>query len=190
MRRGGSTAGMLLLSGLVIGASLWLTVIRHELLHVLGALITGGTVTRIAWLPAAGTVGAVEITPPLTAGPAAFYLPLMLPYIGDFALIGLGLLAVGRLDMSTPARRAAAQHAVEFAGLDVVVNCAAAFLGPNDWDIILGGWGAWRLPFLAALIVACVWAVAVERCSLRRAGPPTERAWLAPPPMQGAGGQA
>jgi hypothetical protein len=183
-------ANRLVAAGLIGGTSLLLTVVRHEILHVAGALITGGTVTRVEWLPRPWTLGTVAVTPPLINGPATYYVPLILPYLADLLLIAIGVWACRRLRPSPMMRRLIVQHAVDFAALDILVNCAAAFIWRNDWGMILEGWGVWRYPALVVLVAACLAAVVVGRRIQGGGGLSERRVWLVPAVARGAEGRS
>jgi hypothetical protein len=139
--------GRVIATVLLTGVSLLLTVLRHEALHVVGAGLTGGIITNIMWLPRLGTLAAVEMAPPLIASPGSYYLPLCLPYVGDLLFIWLSSW-MWRLSHSLLMKRAMVQHAVYFAGFDILLNCAVALIWPNDWALIFAGWGFWRYPAL------------------------------------------
>jgi hypothetical protein len=141
--------------GLLVGVSLLLTVLRHEALHIAGVYLTGGMITHIVWLPQLGTLAAVEMAPPLTGGLVSYYLPLLLPYIGDGVLIVLST-QLCRPWQSLRLRWVIFQHAAYFAMLDIVINCAAAFVWPNDWSLISATWSILQYPALLLVMVVTV----------------------------------
>lgn len=160
---GATRAIGLLVAALAVCLHLLLTVVRHEALHVAGGLLTGGTVTRVEWLAGPWTLGFVEVTPPLGATSAAYRVPLLLPYLADVLLIVAGISVYRRMRLSPLARRLVVQHAVYFAALDILVNCAAAFVRFNDWTLILEGQGGWRHAVLGSIIAACAAVIVVTR---------------------------
>jgi hypothetical protein len=158
--RAGRGGLAVLATGLVLGLNVLVTVVRHELMHIIGGVATGGMITRVEWLPQAWTIGIVEVSPPLIANPAAFYVPLLSPYLVDVLLIALGLWCCARLNFGPIIKCLVVQHAVAFAALDILLNAAAAQLGFNDWNLILSGSGLWFHPILGLVCVASLAALA------------------------------
>jgi len=142
--------------GLITIGSLLLTLLRHEALHVAGVRLTGGGVLEVRWWAGPWTLGVVDAAPALAAGAAAWCVPLVLPYAADGLLIALGLWARRLPGLSPLARWTIVQHAVQFAALDLGVNSAAAVLYPNDWSLLLAGFGIGKYPVLLAIIVLSV----------------------------------
>lgn len=148
-------------TGLMVSLSLLMTLCRHEALHIVGVYLTGGVITDVVWLPQLWTLAAVEVMPPLIDTAASYYVPLGLPYVGDLLLLVCGRALCRRFPL--PLARWVFQHVVYFAALDILINGAAAFAWPNDWSLIVAGWGPWQYPGLVAVLLLTLLVVVWQR---------------------------
>jgi hypothetical protein len=150
------------ITGVAVVLSLALTLVRHEVAHVVGVMAVGGRVTGWELWPAWGTLAQVEALAPLRLGPLSYTMPLALPYVLDYALM-LGSVRLARLARDAGFREALFQHCLFFAGGDVLLNCAAGFIGHNDWNRLLGGLGVWEYPVLLGVVAVTVWLMTTQK---------------------------